>query len=80
MTSLQLSAHFLYVFPVQAQKLCSKCGQSWRAATLEGWRLFHDPNYDKSGASLVPVEGNPYRDVWKVACWRLAEDVSDLHS
>jgi len=57
----------------EAQKLCSRCGQSWRAATLEGWRLYHDPNYDDN-ASLEPVAGNPYRDIWKVACWRLAED------
>ena len=28
----------------EAQRLCKKCGQSWRAATLEGWRLYHDNN------------------------------------
>lgn len=29
---------------VQAQRLCVRCGQAWRAATLEGWKLYHDPN------------------------------------
>lgn len=29
---------------VQAQRLCKRCGQAWRAATLEGWKLYHDPN------------------------------------
>lgn len=29
---------------VQAQRLCIRCGQAWRAVTLEGWKLYHDPN------------------------------------
>uniref|UniRef100_A0A8C0HFM9 Nuclear pore complex protein n=1 Tax=Chelonoidis abingdonii TaxID=106734 RepID=A0A8C0HFM9_CHEAB len=28
----------------EAQRLCKRCGQAWRAATLEGWKLYHDPN------------------------------------
>ncbi len=64
------------LFSLQAQKLCKRCGQTWRAATLEGWRLYHDPNYESSmGEPLLPVEGNPHRDIWKVACWRMAEEV-----
>lgn len=44
---------FLYRIPqrlcflvvcLQAQRLCKRCGQAWRAATLEGWKLYHDPN------------------------------------
>ena len=35
---------FFIVF--KAQHLCEKCGQSWRAATLEGWKLWHDPNVE----------------------------------
>ena len=31
----------------EAQELCVKCGQSWRAATLEGWKLHHDPNHGR---------------------------------
>ena len=30
----------------EGQELCARVGQSWRAATLEGWKLFHDPNYE----------------------------------
>ena len=33
---------------VMAQELCVKCGQPWRAASLEGWKLSHDPNLGKS--------------------------------
>ncbi|XP_035671909.1 nuclear pore complex protein Nup107-like [Branchiostoma floridae] len=58
----------------EAQRLCRKCGQSWRAATLEGWRLYHDPNMEGVSSELAPVEGNPNRDVWKTVCWRMAQD------
>ena len=37
----------------EAQELCVKCGQAWRAATLEGWKLYHDPNYGKGEAALM---------------------------
>ncbi|CAH1783976.1 unnamed protein product [Owenia fusiformis] len=62
----------------EAKRLCSKCGQDWRAATLEGWRLHNDPNYEKlgEGGEMIGVEGNPYRDVWKAVCWRMAEEES----
>ncbi|XP_077325299.1 nuclear pore complex protein Nup107 [Lithobates pipiens] len=57
----------------EAQRLCKRCGQSWRAATLEGWKLYHDPNIT-GGGELQPVEGNPHRCVWKACCWRMADD------
>ncbi|XP_074869384.1 nuclear pore complex protein Nup107 isoform X2 [Carettochelys insculpta] len=57
----------------EAQRLCKRCGQAWRAATLEGWKLYHDPNVN-GGTELEPVEGNPYRSIWKISCWRMAED------
>nr|DBA31102.1 TPA: hypothetical protein GDO54_007008 [Pyxicephalus adspersus] len=57
----------------EAQRLCKRCGQSWRAATLEGWKLYHDPNITGVG-EVQPVEGNPYRGVWKACCWRMADD------
>uniref|UniRef100_A0A8C7H422 Nuclear pore complex protein n=1 Tax=Oncorhynchus kisutch TaxID=8019 RepID=A0A8C7H422_ONCKI len=57
----------------EAQRLCKRCGQAWRAATLEGWKLYHDPNINGGGAELLPVEGNPQRCVWKVCCWRMAD-------
>uniref|UniRef100_A0A3P9K9Y5 Nuclear pore complex protein n=1 Tax=Oryzias latipes TaxID=8090 RepID=A0A3P9K9Y5_ORYLA len=58
----------------EAQRLCKRCGQAWRAATLEGWKLYHDPNMTSGGLELQPVEGNPQRGVWKACCWRLAEE------
>uniref|UniRef100_A0A4W5KEZ4 Nuclear pore complex protein n=1 Tax=Hucho hucho TaxID=62062 RepID=A0A4W5KEZ4_9TELE len=58
----------------EAQRLCKRCGQAWRAATLEGWKLYHDPNVNGGGAELLPVEGNPQRCVWKVCCWRMADN------
>ncbi|KAI1882040.1 hypothetical protein AGOR_G00246600 [Albula goreensis] len=58
----------------EAQRLCKRCGQAWRAATLEGWKLYHDPNNNGGSLELLPVEGNPQRCVWKVCCWRLAEE------
>uniref|UniRef100_A0A8C5TXG4 Nuclear pore complex protein n=1 Tax=Malurus cyaneus samueli TaxID=2593467 RepID=A0A8C5TXG4_9PASS len=57
----------------EAQRLCKRCGQAWRAATLEGWKLYHDPNIN-GGKELEPVEGNPYRCIWKISCWRMAEE------
>lgn len=57
----------------EAQRLCKRCGQAWRAATLEGWKLYHDPNIN-GGSELEPVDGNPNRCIWKVCCWRMAED------
>ena len=33
----------------QAQELCIKCGQAWRAATMEGWKLYHNPNSNNKG-------------------------------
>lgn len=58
----------------EAQRLCKRCGQSWRAATLEGWKLYHDPNMTSGRLELQPVEGNPQRGVWKACCWRMAEE------
>ncbi|KAH3697745.1 hypothetical protein DPMN_085255, partial [Dreissena polymorpha] len=60
----------------KAQKMCIDCGQAWRAATLEGWRLFHDPNYEGLGPECqrTPVEGNPNRDIWKLVCWNMTQD------
>ncbi|XP_035222943.1 nuclear pore complex protein Nup107-like isoform X2 [Stegodyphus dumicola] len=59
-----------------AQQLAERFGEPWLAAALEGWRLFHDPNYDNEvmeGQELQPVEGNKYRDLWKAACWMASQ-------
>lgn len=58
----------------EAQRLCKRCGQAWRAATLEGWKLYHDPNMTSVSRELQPVEGNPHRGIWKACCWRMAEE------
>uniref|UniRef100_A0A3Q1C861 Nuclear pore complex protein n=1 Tax=Amphiprion ocellaris TaxID=80972 RepID=A0A3Q1C861_AMPOC len=58
----------------EAQRLCKRCGQAWRAATLEGWKLYHDPNMTSGSIELQPVEGNPHRGIWKACCWRMAEE------
>ncbi|XP_039282828.1 LOW QUALITY PROTEIN: nuclear pore complex protein Nup107 [Nilaparvata lugens] len=60
----------------QAHSLCYHAGQPWRACTLEGWRLHHDPNLTRPAhLDKLPVEGNPNRDIWKLCAWRLADDV-----
>jgi len=61
----------------EGQDLCVRVGQSWRAATLEGWRLYHDPNYESGTGGQgdkLPVEGNKHRDVWKAVAWTLTQD------
>lgn len=59
----------------KAENICITCGQAWRAATLQGWRLYHDPNFEGLGPECqrLPVEGNPYRDVWKKVCWNMCQ-------
>lgn len=58
----------------QAQTLCLRCGQPWRAATFEGWRLFHDPNYERFSTekrdNILPIEGNPnrYKSIYHLRC------------
>ena len=32
----------------EAQELCVNMGEPWRAASIEGWKLYHDPNAGKS--------------------------------
>ncbi|XP_074482371.1 nuclear pore complex protein Nup107 [Sebastes fasciatus] len=58
----------------EAQRLCKRCGQAWRAATLEGWKLYYDPNRTSVSVELQAVEGNPQRGIWKACCWRMAEE------
>lgn len=41
----------------EAQQLCFRAGQPFRAAMLEGWKLFHDPNM-KSGNDVSNSKGN----------------------
>jgi len=45
---------------------------------MEGWKLFHDPNFEGMGPECqrAPVKGNPNRDIWKIVCWNMVQDVS----
>ncbi|KAK3517955.1 hypothetical protein QTP70_028501, partial [Hemibagrus guttatus] len=47
-----------------------------RPGVLPPWKVgnYHDPNYSEGGVDLQPVEGNPQRCVWKLCCWRMAEE------
>eukprot|EP00041_Stephanoeca_diplocostata_P027937 m.779638 g.779638 ORF g.779638 m.779638 type:complete len:972 (-) comp23279_c0_seq5:3481-6396(-) len=70
----------------RAQRLCAQAGQPWRAATMEGWRLWHDhtakpliADDDDEGVEVVRGhEGNALRDVWKENCLHLSNDESIL--
>ncbi|KAK2558371.1 Nuclear pore complex protein Nup107 [Acropora cervicornis] len=59
----------------QAQDLCERSNQYWRAASLEGWKLWHDPNMNGGleNTALAATEGNENRDLWKKCCWGLCE-------
>ncbi|KAK2163756.1 hypothetical protein LSH36_74g00028 [Paralvinella palmiformis] len=60
----------------KAKELCVKVGQAWRAATLDGWRLYHDPNYESLGPNgcVQKPTGNPFRCLWKATCWKMSEE------
>lgn len=47
-----------------------------------GWQLYHDPNVEQlgPGGNVQAVEGNPFRDLWKRTCWKVAEDVGSFLS
>ncbi len=63
-----------------AQEVCEASGHPWRAGTLDGWKLFHDPNLSSnvsSGTSEIkPTEGNLNRDIWKRVALRMTQDVN----
>ena len=52
-----------------AQEICEQSGYPWRAGTLDGWKLFHDPNLKtnvgQAANEIKPTEGNLNRDLWK---------------
>ena len=53
---------------MEGQDFCMRVGQSWRATTLEGWRLYHDPNFVTvivGVREMLSVKGNKYRNVLK---------------
>lgn len=61
-----------------ARDFLFKIGQSWRAATLEGCKLFSDKNYDQENRRENEAylnEGNFNRDIWRLMVQRLVKDV-----
>ena len=74
-----------------ARDFCFRIGQSWRAATLEGFKLFNDKNYFSSAQDeyhndsnftmmqtnnqIYLNEGNFNRDIWRLMVQRLIKDV-----
>ena len=60
----------------EAQNICVNCGQPWRAASLQGWKLFHDPHIvsDTDEALKQNTEGNPLRKLWKKSCWVMSNN------
>uniref|UniRef100_A0A914XPF3 Nuclear pore complex protein n=1 Tax=Plectus sambesii TaxID=2011161 RepID=A0A914XPF3_9BILA len=73
-----ISVIFSYVRCGQIQKaidLCVHCGQSWRAALLQGKLLASDPNLtNNDGSALSKTGGNRRRPLWKSACWKASEN------
>lgn len=70
-----------------AKDFCSKVGQLWRAATLEGCKLFQDDNYfnnlnsfgtltNKNQRELSKNEGNLNRDIWRLMVYKLIKNVN----
>lgn len=52
--------------------LCHQTDQSWRAATLRGGMLYHDPAVSLDLQDVDRVVGNRNRSLWKSACKKLA--------
>ena len=65
-----------------AQEICEQSGQPWRAATLDGWKLFHDPNLatnvTMAASEIKPTEGNLNRALWKRVALQMTQD-SNVH-
>ena len=59
----------------QASQLCRERGQHWRAAMLEGWRLYTDPaiTTDDSNRDLEAT-GNWHRSLWKENAYAMSDD------
>lgn len=56
--------------------VAQRLGFFWLAAALDGWLLYHDPNYAADRTThkcLEPIEGNANRDLWKYVCWRASK-------
>ncbi|KAN0063900.1 Nucleoporin nup84 [Thecaphora frezii] len=54
--------------------LCRQTDQSWRAATLRGAMLYHDPSLAPALEELQVPIGNRNRALWKAVCRKLASN------
>lgn len=54
--------------------LCHQTDQSWRAATLRGAMLYHDPALSPDLPDVDRVVGNRNRALWKSTCRKLASN------
>ena len=50
---------------MEAQQLCFRAGQPFRAAMLEGWKLYHDSNM-KLKSSEAETKGITYPSIWRL--------------
>lgn len=65
----------------EARDFLFKIGQSWRAATLEGSKLFSDKNFlsEKQMENQIFLnEGNLNRDIWKLIVQKMIKDVRNF--
>ena len=63
----------------EARDLLFKIGQSWRAATMEGFKLFSDKNFlneEQMDNQIFLNEGNLNRDIWKLVVQKMMKDVN----
>lgn len=61
----------------EARDFLFKIGQSWRAATLEGSKLFSDKNFmseEQMENQIFLNEGNLNRDIWKLVVQKMIKD------
>lgn len=58
-----------------AAELCVHAGQAWRAASLTGGTLLGASATSERPRDEPALEryGNPFRALWKTACWKLSE-------
>ncbi|PWN53061.1 nuclear pore protein 84/107 [Violaceomyces palustris] len=56
--------------------LCRQTDQSWRAASLRGAMLYHDPSISSGIEEIQEPIGNRNRALWKSVCRKLAQNPS----
>ena len=74
----QVFKYFLWLGLLEtAQEMSERTGSPWKAVTLDGWKLYHDPNLGRGqqySEEILPVEGNQNRDLWKRMALKFTQD------